>query len=53
MGNLYKADYLIIGKSLEGYEFILVKLESPYENITLKDGQLGAEFRDGISQLEY
>ena len=52
LGNLYKADYLIVGKSSGGYEFILVELESPYGNITLKDGQLGAEFRDGISQLE-
>lgn len=40
------------GKSSGGFEFIFIELESPYGNITLKDGQLGAEFRDGISQLE-
>lgn len=52
LGSSFKADYLLIGKSSGGFEFIFVELESPYGNITLKDGQLGAEFRDGISQLE-
>ncbi len=42
----------LLEKSSRGYEFIFIELESPYGNITLKDGQLGAEFRDGISQLE-
>lgn len=37
---------------LEALSLFFVELESPYGNITLKDGQLGAEFRDGISQLE-
>lgn len=52
LGSSYKADYLLLGKCSGGFEFIFVELESPYGNITLKDGQLGAEFRDGISQLE-
>lgn len=52
LGGLYKADYLLIGKSSGGFEFVLVELENPYGKITLKDGQLGAEFRNGISQLE-
>lgn len=52
LGSSYKADYLLIGKSSGGFEFIFIELENPYGNITLKDGQLGAEFRDGISQLE-
>lgn len=52
LGSSYKADYLLLGKSSGGFEFIFIELEGPYGNITLKDGQLGAEFRDGISQLE-
>lgn len=52
LGTSYVADYLLVGKSSGGYEFIFVELESPYGNITRKDGQLGEEFRDGISQLE-
>lgn len=52
LGTSYKADYLLIGKNSGGYEFILVELENPYGKITLRDGELGAEFREGISQLE-
>lgn len=52
LSSSYKADYLLMGRSSGGFEFIFIELESPYGNITLKDGQLGAEFRDGISQLE-
>lgn len=50
-GSSYKADYLLVGKSSEGYEFVFIELENPYGNITLQDGNLGVEFRDGISQL--
>lgn len=52
LGNMYKADYLLAGKGSGGYEFLLVELESPYGNITLKNGDLGSEFRDGISQIK-
>lgn len=52
LGTAYHVDYLIVGKGSGGYEFVLVELENPYGNITLKDGQLGQEFREGISQLE-
>lgn len=52
LSSAYKADYLLMGKNSGGYEFIFIELESPYGNITLKDGQLGNEFRDGISQLD-
>ena len=34
LGNSYKADYLLVGKSSGGYEFIFIELESPYGNIT-------------------
>ena len=40
LGSSYKADYLLLGKCSGGFEFIFVELESPYGNITLKDGQL-------------
>ena len=52
LGSSYKVDYLLMGKSSGGFEFVFIELDNPYGNITLKDGQLGAEFRDGISQLE-
>ncbi|MDW3195446.1 MAG: DUF4263 domain-containing protein [Cytophagales bacterium] len=47
----YRVDYLIIGKSSYGHEFVFVELENPYNSITVKDGGLGSTFRKGIKQL--
>lgn len=51
LSNSYKADYLLIGKSSGGYEFVMVELESIHDRITLSSGELGDSFRKGISQL--
>ena len=50
--NNYKADYLLVGKSSGGYEFLFVELESPYGRITTSDGELGESFRKGLSQVK-
>ncbi len=47
----YKADYLIVGKSSYGHEFVFVELENPYGSITTNDGSLGTTFRKGIKQV--
>jgi len=47
----FKVDYLIIGKSSYGHEFIFIELENPYDNITTKDGNLGTTFRKGLKQV--
>lgn len=52
MGTSYKADYLLIGKSSGGYEFIFVEFENPYKNITREDGELGETFNKGIRQVK-
>jgi hypothetical protein len=52
LGNSYKVDYLLIGKSSGGYEFVFVELEKPYGNITIGDGELGDAFRKGLKQIE-
>lgn len=52
LGNSYKVDYLLIGKSSGGYEFVFVELEKPYGNITISDGELGDAFRKGLKQIE-
>lgn len=52
LGTSHVADFLLIGKSSDGYSFVFVELESPYGNITLKDGSLGNVFRKGISQID-
>ena len=52
LSNKYQVDYLLLGKSSGGYEYVLIELENPYGKITINDGDLGAEFRDGISQIQ-
>lgn len=48
----YKADFLIVGKSSMGHEFIFVELENPYLNITNGDGSFGQTIRKGYKQVE-
>lgn len=47
----FKVDYLIVGKSSYGHEFVFIELENPYNNITTKDGSLGITFRKGLKQV--
>lgn len=51
LGTRYVADYLLIGRSSDGYSFVFVEFEHPYRNIILQDGELGEAFRKGISQV--
>jgi hypothetical protein len=41
----------LVGKNSSGYEFIFVKLESPYGQIVTKDGDFGNVIRKGIKQV--
>ena len=50
IGN-YIADYLLIGKSSGGYEFIFVELEHPNGRTTLKSGHEGQSCRSGTYQI--
>ncbi|WP_342480386.1 Shedu anti-phage system protein SduA domain-containing protein [Paenibacillus sp. FSL L8-0340] len=52
LSEMYKVDYLLIGKNSDGYSFIFVELEHPVKDITLKSGELGNAFRKGINQLK-
>lgn len=51
LGTNFAADFLIVGKGSDGYEFIFVELECPSKNSTLKEGGLGESFRKGIEQV--
>lgn len=51
LGNAKRPDYLLIGESSGGYEFVFVELESVYGRITLQDGNLGDCFNKGIRQV--
>jgi hypothetical protein len=45
-------DFLIVGKSSGGYEFVFVELEHPYKNIFIDGGDFGQAFRNGLNQVE-
>ena len=51
LGNSHVVDYLLVGKSSDGWQFVLVELESVVGNITLANGDLGSSFRKGLTQL--
>ncbi|GAA0783613.1 Shedu anti-phage system protein SduA domain-containing protein [Hathewaya limosa] len=48
----YRVDYLLVGRSSGGYEFIFIELEHPYGSVTKQDGNLGEVFRKGIEQTK-
>lgn len=51
LGTSMRPDYLLIGESSGGFEFVFVELESVYGRITLQDGNLGDSFNKGIRQV--
>lgn len=51
LGNSYKVDHLLVGRSSSGWHFVFVELEAPTDDITLKNGDLGAAFRKGLAQV--
>jgi hypothetical protein len=52
LGNTYRADFLIVGSSSNGHEFIFVELESPKGKTTMNDKYLGEAFREGLNQID-
>ena len=52
IGNgIYYADYLIVGKSSGGYEFVFVELEAPNKSTTIRSGYEGQATRSGLNQI--
>ena len=51
LGTSYRADYLLVGHSSGGWEFIFVEFEKPYGGITLKSGDFGETIRKGLNQI--
>ena len=51
LGTSFKADYLLVGRSSDGHQFIFVEFENPYTNITIGDGDFGETIRKGINQV--
>lgn len=50
LGTTFCVDYLLVGKSSDGWQFVFVELESPALNSALSNGDLGSAFRKGLSQ---
>jgi Shedu protein SduA, C-terminal len=50
LGTSHVADYVLVGRSSDGYEFVLVELESPTGSIVLRDGNFGDAIRKGLNQ---
>jgi hypothetical protein len=51
LGDYYKADFLVIGKSSGGYEFIFIELESPCKGISTKNGDFSVSINKGLKQV--
>ena len=52
LGNSYQVDYVLVGKSSDGWEFVFTELEAPVGAVTLKNGDLGLAFRKGLAQTQ-
>ena len=52
IGSAYVADYLLIGNSSDGYQFVFVELEAPNGRITKEKGtRFGEVINKGIEQV--
>ena len=51
LGTSYVADYLLIGDSSDGHQFVFVECENPYGNVTMQGGEFGEVIRKGINQV--
>ena len=51
LGTNYSADYLLVGDSSDGHQFVFVEFENIYKNITINDGDYGETIRKGINQV--
>lgn len=51
LGTSYRVDYLVIGRSSGGNEFIFIEFEDSDGRITRKNGDFGDVIKKGISQV--
>lgn len=52
LGNSHVADYLLVGKSSGGYEFLFLELEDPVRKSVLAKGAFGKTSRKGLEQVD-
>ena len=51
LGASFRVDYLAVGRSSGGYEFIFIEFETSYGRIVKNNGEFGEIIRKGISQV--
>ncbi len=51
LGTYFSADYLLVGDSSDGHQFVFVEFENAYGNITIGNGDFGDTIRKGINQI--
>lgn len=51
LGTTYKVDYLLLGKSSDGWHLVFVEFEAPRGQITLASGDIAGAFRKGLGQI--
>lgn len=52
LGTSLRVDYLLVGRSSGGWEYVFVELESPTGRVTNKNGDFGDVFRKGYNQIK-
>ncbi len=52
LGTSYKVDYLLVGRNSDGWHFVFIELEAPSGSVTVNNGDFGAVFRKGKSQID-
>lgn len=52
LADIYKVDFLIIGRASGGYQFLFVELENPYGQITTEKGEFSVTINKGIKQVQ-
>lgn len=51
LGNTWTVDYLLVGKSSGGHEFVFIELESNKGQVTRKDGEFSTVVNKGLKQI--
>lgn len=51
LGGKFQPDFLVGGVTSVGFRWLLVELESPSADLTIKDGQASQQVRKGIKQI--
>jgi hypothetical protein len=52
IANKYRPDFVLAGKSSQGYGWVFIELQSPNCNLMLKNGMVAQQPREGLHQIK-